>query len=475
MASFVRRTLSYLDDGEVGNASAPPAASRDAFPDDDGSVHEPHIDAIAAAGIVQGFADSTFRPSDPVRRDQAATFLVRSIDYALVELTDPPIDPGPEPTDGVCEVLDEAACLLPFPSDRFTVAADTPTGRQVALPAEGMPVSEGLPIPISEDVTLPAIGETAIDPTEWNRNDGFSPGTPILVHVPGVDLQETFGLDAGVQVVDRPAVSLAADAPIVLLDADTGERVPYLVELDHHPDAVEAGTQLLVVRPLVHLTPGHRVVVGLRELRAADGTVLPAAEAFAWYRDRPSGTPGADEGSRVAEVERTLADLGDAGVARDTLYLAWDFTVASSEGLTGRALSIRDRAFAALGDTDLGDRELDGGAPAVVVTGMQTDGLPADTARRIEARVQVPKLPAPRGRGPDPGGRDARDVGARVAARPDHRPVRLRRRGPGPGRRAVAGGHGRVGAVHLQRAGDGERRRSVGAAALRPRAARHQA
>src|SRR5215207_4983179 len=144
---------------------------------------------------------------------------------------------------GTCDPIASGACLLPFPNDRFTVPADTPTGLRVQVPIEGMPTN--------------AAG-TPIDPTEWNRNDGFSPGSMVLADVPGLDLQATFGLPAGVQVLDRPAASLADDAPIVLLDLDTGQRVPYYAELDHHPGAVAAGRQLLIVRPLVNLVAGHR-------------------------------------------------------------------------------------------------------------------------------------------------------------------------------------------------------------------------
>ena len=54
-------------------------------------------------------------------------------------------------------------------------------------------------------------------------------------------------------------------------------------------------------------------------------------------------------------MERLFATLQRAGIARNSLYLAWDFTVASERNLSERALSIRDDAFAALGDTDLTD------------------------------------------------------------------------------------------------------------------------
>jgi acyl-homoserine-lactone acylase len=84
MASFVARALDWLDDGEL-NGSFPPATDRDAFGDDDGSVHEDAIDRIAALGIVQGFTDGTYRPLATVLRDQMASYLVRAFDVAIEE------------------------------------------------------------------------------------------------------------------------------------------------------------------------------------------------------------------------------------------------------------------------------------------------------------------------------------------------------------------------------------------------------
>ena len=55
------------------------------FVDDNGSIHEPDIEAIAAAGITKGCDPPTndmFCPSGPVTRAQMAAFLVRAMDYA---------------------------------------------------------------------------------------------------------------------------------------------------------------------------------------------------------------------------------------------------------------------------------------------------------------------------------------------------------------------------------------------------------
>lgn len=55
-----------------------PTASEDYFSDDDGNTHEDSINRIAEAGIALGFPDGTFRPEQLVRRDQMASFIARA-------------------------------------------------------------------------------------------------------------------------------------------------------------------------------------------------------------------------------------------------------------------------------------------------------------------------------------------------------------------------------------------------------------
>ncbi|MDH3500701.1 MAG: DUF4397 domain-containing protein, partial [Acidimicrobiia bacterium] len=55
------------------------ASSVDAFSDDDGSVHEDAINALAAYGITQGRADGTFGPNDRISRAQSASFIARTL------------------------------------------------------------------------------------------------------------------------------------------------------------------------------------------------------------------------------------------------------------------------------------------------------------------------------------------------------------------------------------------------------------
>ena len=72
---------------------------------------------------------------------------------------------------------------------------------------------------------------------------------------------------------------------------------------------------------------------------------------------------------------------------RRGLYMAWDFTIASSRGLTKRLLSIRDRSFAALGDRNLRDLKVAGAAPKFKITGARdVPGI----GRRVTGTVEVP-------------------------------------------------------------------------------------
>lgn len=316
-----------------------------------------------------------------------------------------PLAPAPGPLDEVvaaidptaCDPMDPAHCLFPFPSNFHTVPdAATDTGLRVDLSPLAMPRNNlGKPV----------------DPTDWNRNDGFSPGTPILTLVPGLDLARSWGAhelpaDQQPHLVD-PARYLAPDAPIVLLDTVTGERHPFVSELDQHRDATE-GERVLQVRPLRNLVEGRRYVVALRGMLDAEGASIEPSDAFVAQRD----------GEADERHQRIFDDLAAAGVARDGLYLAWDFTVASELGIAGRALSVRDRAFAELGDTDLADRVVDGAAPGWAVTAVE-EAPQADTLRRVHLTVEVPNflhgdVTVTR---PDHGGDDVPQVRAPVGGR----------------------------------------------------------
>lgn len=275
-----------------------------------------------------------------------------------------------------------APCLLPFPNDYFTRAdGSSATGRRLALTAESLPANSS---------------GTPIDPSDQNRADGWSPGSALMVQLAGLD--PTRSNLAGLADA-RP--SLDAEAPIVLLDATTGARHPYWAELDAIAD--EGETPMLFIRPAINFPDGHRIVVGLRRLVDADGAALAPSPQFVAYRDALRTTDARFEARRPA-MERVFADLAAAGVARDELQLAWDFTVASTASLTGRMIAIRDDAFGVLGDD----------APAFTVDTVRADPNQF-TRRRIEGTFQVPLYLTESGA---PGGRLVLDESGRPQRQP---------------------------------------------------------
>ena len=266
-----------------------------------------------------------------------------------------------------CDALDAAYCLLPFPSDFQTRRdASSQTGRRVDFSVAAMPRN---------------VAGKPIEPFEQNRNDGFSPGQPIVTRVPGLNTPADAAASGIVPVTDM-ARSFDPDQAVVLIDAATGQRQLIWAEVDSNGGAAP----LLLIHPGVNLTEDTRYLVALRHLRTAAGTPIPAGPVFAGYRD------GTRTDARTAHMTEVLDDLEAAGIARDDLFLAWDFTVTSPESIAGRLLSIRDRAFAELGDTDLADLTIQGRSPAFHVDQVE-NFTPAEnsvTARRVTLHVQVP-------------------------------------------------------------------------------------
>lgn len=279
------------------------------------------------------------------------------------------------PTANQCDFINTEHCLYPWPNNYFTTADDsTDTGLRLNMLPTAMPKnSAGKPI----------------DPTEWNRNDGFSPGQMMLARVPDIDLAQT-----GAVPVTNLEDSFRSDQPIVVIDAETGERQLIWSEIDanvtkqttaadetpNNPGGADPGPGV-IIRPAKNLTPGKRYIVALRNLKNSAGDTLTAPPGFRVYRDNlPSSFPQVE--ARRAAFSDIFFTLFDAGISRSDLYLAWDFTVISDRSMTERLLHIRDDGLA----------PLDGPAPVITVDAILDNPRGTDniTARRIRGHVQVP-------------------------------------------------------------------------------------
>jgi len=284
----------------------------------------------------------------------------------------PPIDMSDaESCDFIADPGNEL-CMLPFPDDYYTASdPSSPTGRRVDFTATGTPAN--------------ALG-THIDPTPYNASDGFSPGSAILVKVPGIETVADVAATGAVPI-NHIGQYRARNAPVIVIDANTGKRWPIWTEIDS--TAADPSKAVLEIHPAVNFASGHRYIVALRDLRNAAGQRIEAPTAFRYYRDRvPSKQPQIN--ARRGHFEAIFSRLDRSGIERRDLYLAWDFTVASDQNNSGRELAMRDAAFAQLGDTNLADGVPQGVSPSFQVASVETAPNPGEIARRVKGSFQVP-------------------------------------------------------------------------------------
>ncbi len=218
------------------------------------------------------------------------------------------------PPRGDCNPVDDGHCLLPFPSNFFVDDEALAFG----------PAS----LPINRDGVL-------LGPDAWNRLDGFPTLGALYAHLPGASLEGA----ATHQDIER---SLQADSPTLIIDAQTRELVPHFAERE-----VQApeDRQALVLRPVLPLEHGRRYIVAIRALQ---GGVAP--EGFAAIRDG-DGDLEPDLERQVETYEEIFGILGELGVEREDLLLAWDFQTVSEEVSLRDMRHIRDEGLA-WGDPD---------------------------------------------------------------------------------------------------------------------------
>jgi hypothetical protein len=289
-----------------------------------------------------------------------------------------------------CDPIDSAQCMLPYPNDWFTRPDPTSaTGRRLDLNVLAMPRN---------------IAGKPVDPSAWNDSDGFSAGSEILTVVPG--MTENSDLNASRLPTDlKIETNGESNLGVVLLDATTGKVWPTWTEVDQYTSeagVIPAGStspvqQDLIIHPAMNLLDGQRYIVALRHLVTNNGIDAPQSAAFATYvRDYLHHTTGGDP--RASHMDRVFADLKEAGWTISTnpkdLFLAWDFTTASTQNVTGRLLAIRDSAFEQLGETKA---QIDTGkdvgrAPSLTVSSVTnfTAAQNPNVAREITGTFSVP-------------------------------------------------------------------------------------
>ncbi len=256
-----------------------------------------------------------------------------------------------------CDPLDPALCALPFPSNFFLEESATETGFQVAFRSDSLGIDRD--------------GNRMV-PTRWNERDGFSTIGPLLAFFQDLSTEGLVGhQDIGAYE--------DADATTVLLDLETGERVPHWAELD--ASAAYDGERLLVLQPAVPLHHDRSYAVGVRGLVTIGGEPVSSSEAFLALRDGTASNTWDVEGRRDHFDSDVFPALETAGFPREELQLAWDFHTASRTNVLGRLEWMRDDAL---------ERTAEGTDYWLDEIQVEDCEAGAEIARTIEGRFAMP-------------------------------------------------------------------------------------
>jgi hypothetical protein len=172
-----------------------------------------------------------------------------------------------DPPAADCQPLDGGPCLLPFPNNLFTRPDPTsPTGLRVDLPADAMPISSS---------------GHRVSVAPYDRADGFSPGSAVILHVPGLDNATAFQRTGAAGLLDM-ARSRRKDQRIVIIDEQTGRRQVIWAELDANA-----------------ATPGRRICWSMEPRTSPKGT--PTWSRCATYETRTATSSARRNGSSVCD------------------------------------------------------------------------------------------------------------------------------------------------------------------------------
>lgn len=223
-----------------------------------------------------------------------------------------------------------SSCLAPYPSDFHRVAdAASPTGFRLGLRGAARPHQ--------------ANGAES-DPHDIVAVDGASIVPAILGALEGDVVRD--GLPG---VLDDPTLSARAESATVVIEASTGAFVAHYTDVFDRRDGTHTP---IVLRPFAPLKPRTRYVVAITGAKKtpSDGSssTSPIAATpptgFRRLREKIADPALAALAPRFeAEV---FSPLERAGVARNRLQLAWDFTTGSAEQPIADMLRVRELTLA---------------------------------------------------------------------------------------------------------------------------------
>ena len=321
---------------------------------------------LAIALVLMFFSPGCLQSNDET------TIEVPSIEETVDELDDivensttvvEQVVPEPEliavPQEQGCDNINPLHCMFPFPSSAFlTSDSSTATGYRVNYTETSLPNSG-----ISGDVVIPGI----------NRLDGMSPSTQILTAFDENPILEGV---ANQSSIDK---SLELNHSTVLVNLETGEKLPHWVELDARTD--KRGPTILYIRTLRGLDHNTAYGVGISGLTNSTGSLISPSLALQALIDG-NYTDAPDIESRSQSFDNLFKNLESLGYERQNLQAAWNFHTASTESIIGGMLHMREDALIRLGDEGIGCN---------VTSSEDNYGDDNITFRRIKGTITTPQ------------------------------------------------------------------------------------
>ncbi len=167
-------------------------------------------------------------------------------------------------------------------------------------------------------------------------SDGFSTLSTIVASLPGDVVH-----DGLATALDEATVSTSPASASVILEADTGVRVPHYADV--YTNVADGQRRPIVLRPMLPLKPKTRYVVAFAGVKVDGGALAPSAEGFRRLRDK-AADPAL--GAYARFENDVFAPLEKAGVTRASLQLAWDFTTGTTERATSDMTHVREMTLA---------------------------------------------------------------------------------------------------------------------------------
>ncbi len=302
----------------MARAFALPASATDHFGDDDTSIHEGDINAIADAGFVFGCGTDLYCPDDPVTRAELASVFVRAFGFAA-STTDHFVDDDASIHEADINALAEVGVTQGCSVDPANYCPFDPVlrdqfasfmARALRLPTNEPPVANPGAASTDEDTPIAVVlsgTDTDGDTLTYNVVSGPADGSlsgvaPDLTYTPNLDF---FGTDAFTFTVNDGDVTSGAatfdltvaavnDAPVLGVIGD--RSVDELVSLGFTASATDVDVP---ANGLTFSLDAASVVAGM--------SIGSSSGVFEW-------TPSEVQGPGVFSVTVTVADDGLPGL-----------------------------------------------------------------------------------------------------------------------------------------------------------------